>query len=183
MTESTKVCVTCNQQHTRNGAECSACYEVKKRRKEGLPVVGDLFVCECGKEELHNFRTILFYGKSKKIMCESCITTQRKSVKLTHRGSLASKYGKVISSAKARGLDVSITKEYYAKQLFNKPCHYCGDNNETQGHGVDRIDSGLGYIEGNVVPCCPTCNVMKNIMSEKDMLNHMHKILKHKGVV
>jgi hypothetical protein len=30
--------------------------------------------------------------------------------------------------------------------------------------GIDRIDSSIGYIEGNVVSCCSKCNTAKSDM-------------------
>jgi len=52
-----------------------------------------------------------------------------------------------------------------AFKFFETPCFYCGEGPETASkcklNGIDRMDSDVGYIEANVVPCCPTCNYMK----------------------
>ncbi len=35
-------------------------------------------------------------------------------------------------------------------------------------NGIDRINSNIGYIEGNIVPCCKHCNSAKNTMTESE---------------
>jgi hypothetical protein len=44
---------------------------------------------------------------------------------------------------------------YYLKDGVPRPCAYCGRIPE-QGKvwGLDRIDSSIGHIPGNLVPCC-----------------------------
>ena len=44
---------------------------------------------------------------------------------------------------------------YYLKDGYPRLCAYCGRAPE-QGKvwGLDRIDSSLGHIPGNLVPCC-----------------------------
>lgn len=39
--------------------------------------------------------------------------------------------------------------------LMMRDCHYCG---VSQGHGLDRKDSSVGYTLDNVVSCCEKCN-------------------------
>lgn len=58
--------------------------------------------------------------------------------------------------------------------LVSSPCHYCG---KIQGNlnGVDRIDSSKGYIEGNCVPCCTSCNTAKMTESEKEFNENTSK--------
>jgi hypothetical protein len=61
--------------------------------------------------------------------------------------------------------------------LIHAPCYYCGGsdvNNRTyrsiqfRYNGVDRIDSSLGYVHGNVVPCCKPCNYAKNCLAQEE---------------
>ena len=54
-------------------------------------------------------------------------------------------------------------------------CHYCGIaegdipavrmksqiQRDVRVLGVDRVDSSLGYVAGNLVPCCFVCNQIK----------------------
>jgi hypothetical protein len=90
-----------------------------------------------------------------------------------------------------RGLICNLSSE----EVFNlvkSNCHYCGDGFSNTLYynqpnfkyifyynGIDRIDSSKGYIKGNVVPCCKTCNVSKMDMNYNDFINHIKKIYKN----
>lgn len=70
-----------------------------------------------------------------------------------------------ISKKKAseRGLEWDLSRaEYY--NLVSKPCAFCGLVLFDAGIGLDRVDSDVGYIIGNVVPCCFVCNMMKGTL-------------------
>lgn len=64
-------------------------------------------------------------------------------------------------------------------RLAAEPCLYCGEPPYERVHGgvvvgrasgVDRLDNGLGYVEGNVVACCKICNGMKSSMGAEEFL-------------
>lgn len=74
--------------------------------------------------------------------------------------------------AKDRLLEWNITDEK-ARELINSNCYYC---NTEPLVGIDRIDSSKGYTIDNVVPCCGTCNIMKNAFSQETFLEQIHKI-------
>lgn len=47
--------------------------------------------------------------------------------------------------------------------LWKLGCHYCGvDIMRDTGIGLDRIKFNIGYIQGNVLPCCGSCNKIRN---------------------
>jgi len=56
--------------------------------------------------------------------------------------------------------------------FLNKPCFYCGDISL----GLDRIDSSVGYIKENCVPCCFRCNSMKSNLTQSEFFSHIGKI-------
>ena len=60
--------------------------------------------------------------------------------------------------ASKRNIDYSLTHEQFMS-LWQKPCHYCGDDIRTIG--IDRVDNDKGYKIDNVVSCCNPCNMMK----------------------
>ncbi len=63
--------------------------------------------------------------------------------------------------ARTRGLVFCISDDH-AKSLFQKPCYYCGFlPDDGSLNGIDRVDSLVGYIQENVVPCCKRCNMAK----------------------
>jgi hypothetical protein len=80
----------------------------------------------------------------------------------------------------------TLTKEEFF-DITQQPCYYCNEppsnktvsrcnpNNVFIYNGLDRIDSKLGYIKSNVVPCCITCNKAKNDMSQSDYLEWIKK--------
>lgn len=89
-----------------------------------------------------------------------------------------------------RGLEFSISKERFFS-LVKQDCFYCGASpsmvrkprlaTKTSSfihNGIDRLDNSLGYIEGNVVPCCKNCNKMKHTYSLLEWIEQIDKILK-----
>jgi hypothetical protein len=79
------------------------------------------------------------------------------------------------TGAKRRGLIFELTLDEFSK-IINKPCYYCG----SEGYGIDRLDSSIGYLKSNIVPCCSMCNYMKNNYSEEDFVNQCIKISNNK---
>lgn len=100
--------------------------------------------------------------------------------------------------AKRKALEFNIGLELFS-YLINQKCHYCNseptnvkkdrfvknkkeytDNNMFIFYnGIDRIDSNLGYIKTNIVPCCKFCNAAKLDMSTEDFKKHIKKIHNH----
>ena len=72
--------------------------------------------------------------------------------------------------------------------LLTQPCYYCGclPNMSYRYHssgkgaclrnGIDRLDPALGYVEGNVVTACWTCNRAKASMSKQEFLDWVDRI-------
>jgi hypothetical protein len=89
--------------------------------------------------------------------------------------------------AKSRHLAFEIPFDHFIKYL-QEACYYCGDKetctytdprNKTRKfkyNGIDRFDNAIGYIEGNLVPCCGLCNWMKKGLTFDDFLIHLYKI-------
>ena len=66
-------------------------------------------------------------------------------------------------------------------EITSRACLYCGDTPSSDYRNVirntvDRVDSSLGYIVENCVPCCPQCNTMKNTYTQDDFINQAIKI-------
>lgn len=85
------------------------------------------------------------------------------------------------NNAKKRGLLWNLADSYFI-QLIQSNCHYCGripasishpsesSNGTFTYNGIDRIDNHLGYIDGNVVPCCKICNWAKGKQSHAEFV-------------
>lgn len=94
--------------------------------------------------------------------------------------------------AKLRSLDFSLSAEQFS-DLIKRNCTYCDAppapryNSQKSNkyifscNGIDRLNPDLGYISGNCVPCCKTCNSMKSDMSFIQFFKHIHKIVRAKG--
>jgi hypothetical protein len=93
--------------------------------------------------------------------------------------------------AKKRGLEFSLSKEMF-REITKQNCFYCGkepsqimsnkcNNGDYIYNGIDRIDSNLGYVDNNVVPCCYTCNFMKGSMKYADFYNAIIQIYNNLG--
>ena len=87
-------------------------------------------------------------------------------------------------SAKERDLEFNLTRKTF-EVLTSSDCTYCGKKpfqfqtrfSEFKYNGIDRADNSKGYIEDNCVPCCKTCNRMKDVLSVNDFKNHVIKIV------
>lgn len=76
----------------------------------------------------------------------------------------------------------SLPKGYFIK-LINMNCNYCGalpfQPVVTRKHGlhfrngIDRIDSSIGYVKYNCVPCCKNCNARKGTKDVSDFLKEL----------
>lgn len=64
-------------------------------------------------------------------------------------------------SATKRGLVWDLSDAQVAEALRLGVCHYCLGPLPRQGLGLDRKDNKQGYVEGNVVACCSSCNKIK----------------------
>jgi hypothetical protein len=84
------------------------------------------------------------------------------------------KYTSVKNNAKTRNLEFKLSLDE-CKKLFILPCVYCGIEFDKVLHGLDRSDNTIGYIRGNVVPCCMVCNFIK---SDEDV-HVFYRRLKH----
>lgn len=99
------------------------------------------------------------------------------------------------AGAKTRGLLFELSFDFVAEIIF-KCCYYCG---QTPNHkrpigqgewtrlsidtnGIDRIDSSLGYVESNVVPCCTDCNYFKVDRDYSEFLIKIKKIYENLGL-
>ncbi len=88
------------------------------------------------------------------------------------------KFSVLKSEAKRRELEVSITLDQYLKIISN-PCFYCGGPLPNGGGGLDRINSSIGYVLGNVRPCCTQCNVAKASFTELQFKEWALRLVNH----
>lgn len=80
-------------------------------------------------------------------------------------------FGKYKYDAADRGIEFALTRDDFMR-LIDEPCHYCW----TARGGIDRVDNTVGYFLPNCVPCCRTCNSMKNASTKEDFIAHCTRI-------
>lgn len=95
---------------------------------------------------------------------------------------LESYYNHYKYKASTRNIEFSLSFEEF-KTLVIMPCYYCGKfkpnrrdkrvTYQTPFSGIDRIDSGFGYIRNNCVSCCKRCNQAKNDMKQNEFYDHI----------
>jgi len=144
--------------------------------------------CDCGEERIVQ-GTILVNGKSQSC---GCLAREKNSLKQKLSPSVATfnnLYSYYKYNAKKRNLEFKLSKEYF-KKLVNLNCYYCGaepnniiksdcDNGDYVYNGIDRANNFLGYIDGNVVPCCIVCNIAKHTMGKDEFFNWIDRIYNH----
>jgi hypothetical protein len=148
-----------------------------------------LVLCDCGREKSCLSR-YLRHRRTKSCGGKGCLvqTLSPARQKIPAEDVAASKIlNKYWHGAKKRNLEVSLTVEQ-VKLLTALSCHYCGQppSNPMKVRGVkvlysgiDRVDSRMGYVIENVVPCCFPCNLMKGTRSIEDFVSHVNKIFRH----
>ena len=113
------------------------------------------------------------------------------------RGSLQSLWARLyrqkIRAAKRRSHKFSITFDEFMT-LIQGSCYFCGappTNNlgtaleprrakkfpDAKYQGIDRVDNRVGYVKGNVVPCCSQCNFIKGRLTVLELLICAQKML------
>lgn len=140
--------------------------------------------CDCGRETVVERSNLLKAGgihSCGKCGVEHDMANERAYFRLAKSG------------AASRGLEFALTFEEYLG-LVSQDCTYCGEApklRNTAGNpnrskryayimnGLDRVDSSKGYIRGNVVPCCWTCNERKKAMSVEEFLAWIRRVYAH----
>ena len=117
---------------------------------------GPIWLCECKCGKKQNVVTnLLNYGRSKS--CRQCSWNDRKGS--THQcwkgyGEIGSeKLSKIRTRARRRYLDFNLTCKFLSNLWLkqNKKCAISGLQLDIKTNAsVDRIDSSLGYVKGNV---------------------------------
>jgi hypothetical protein len=80
----------------------------------------------------------------------------------TYRQTTEVRFSSAQRKAAERGLEWDLTLEEY-REAISTPCIYCDGylGEVSAGVGLDRLTNELGYLPGNVVSCCHTCNRIK----------------------
>ncbi|MGA9626051.1 MAG: hypothetical protein WBL65_21505 [Bryobacteraceae bacterium] len=133
--------------------------------------------CDCGSEVVRHASSLVA-GQT-----TSCGCNRRKPLGEAAKNIALAVYRR---NAAQRGLQWRLSTAY-ALRLFSQTCHYCGappsnvvkhkkGNGSFIYSGIDRLDPTRGYIAGNVVPCCRTCNAAKLAMTRDEFVAWIWRI-------
>lgn len=146
-------------------------------------------VCLCGHKTMRRYAD-LRSGKSK--MCHDCYTKEARSKVTPEEILINLVYGWYKKSAKERGIEWDLSKDKFAELIFNN-CYICGSEPKNKAsdrysrvqlpkyNGIDRIVNALGYIEGNIEPCCRWCNEAKKAKSVEEFNEWIEGIMQTYG--
>jgi hypothetical protein len=97
---------------------------------------------------------------------------------------VAKKMIKIFQSAVDRKLDFDLSFNTVKKLLLEPNCFYTGKKFEESGafsRSFDRVDSDLGYVEGNVVACTVDINAKKSNLTFDEIKNLYMVLLENQG--
>lgn len=115
-------------------------------------------------------------------------------------GALNNLFARYKVNAKNRNISFEITKDEF-RAITKQDCYLCGKKpsgkwGQRKGsaelyiyNGIDRLDSKIGYVSSNLMPCCSACNYMKSDMELTEFLTHIDDIINyrnqsnHKGIL
>ena len=89
----------------------------------------------------------------------------------------SNRFARLRYSAKKRGIECSLTKAEWSAEVLGASCSYCSGPIEPTGSGLDRIDSSLGYIPGNILPACYLCNIVKGPFFSSSQMHTLGQII------
>jgi hypothetical protein len=140
-------------------------------------------VCKICKEskDLSKFGSQSRNKSLKRNQCRSCLyKRERDSMSLVQKKSRKDKirqwardnkyharYKSMVHSDKVRFKCNTISRDSY-KGYIKQECHYCERQN---CGGVDRMDSSIGHVDSNCVPCCEKCNFILGDLSYSVKIN------------
>jgi len=154
--------------------------------------------CDCGNTHIASSSNL----KKGNVMSCGCLQRELSSKRLKGmtkkleegEAALNELYGRYRRTAEIRGLDFNLNKADF-KDLVLADCHYCGaapnlqvfsdkklqqrfHNGNLIYNGIDRKENTAGYVRGNMVTCCKTCNYAKHDKSYGEFLNYLDRLVK-----
>jgi len=105
-----------------------------------------------------------------------------------HDIDIARRYITKVDYARAKGIKFSLNFYEYKRLVTAKKCRYTGiDLTHTASNTgakiptyvtIDRIENSIGYVTGNVVPCCHAYNSFKAMIENPNNIITFDMVLK-----
>lgn len=140
--------------------------------------------CECGTEKTVQ-GTLLRSGNTKSCGCYVALAAKARRMPDDYAAinQIILQYRR---HARDRGIRWDLSRDIVAKTV-RMPCHYCGEKagntfrskslpDGFPHNGIDRVANDIGYLPGNIVACCGTCNVAKGTRSKEAFIAWVNAI-------
>jgi hypothetical protein len=149
-----------------------------------------LCVCDCGNEKIVR-GAHLTKGYTKSCGCEAHPSKSNHKSWKGYEDIPLDFFTTVKRNAEIRNIEFDITIEYLW-EVFEKQNHKCSLSGRDLKFGrvtkdrkgknvsIDRIDSTIGYVSGNIQWIDKQINIMKNNLNEKEFLSLCNEIVKFK---
>lgn len=143
------------------------------------------FRCDCGAEIVKTLFDV------RRADVKSCGCGRRGKPAHNRLADGESGFRALFSGYRSRAMKLNVPfdlTEAGFRSLTVAPCYYCGVKPRQRKkatassfgayeyNGVDRMVNSHGYVAGNAVPCCGTCNRAKNSMDAMEFLEWVRRV-------
>ncbi len=146
------------------------------------------FMCDCGNVKVI-LGSLVKSGNTKSCGCSKKKLSRERKLLPNNLGMTRLIILGYKRHAKERNISWNLSEEEVI-EIINKNCYYCDlipSNVKTPKNkidafnysGIDRVDSSLGYIKENCVPCCEQCNKSKMALKKEDFLSWIERVYKY----
>jgi hypothetical protein len=120
------------------------------------------------------------FNKDEKTYCSDCANHRMSGENNSQYKHGSIRYPQYRHNALRRNLEFNLTAEQF-KSITEQKCYYCNGYSQDRdprfiGNGIDRKNSNLGYVIENCVPCCVTCNFIKNNMDFNEFIDYIRRL-------
>ena len=181
------MCPKCKQEFNKSGKLCTPCYQKsyyeQNTERIRLRKVKYYENKDNKEKRIKQQRKWTELNKERKSLSNKVYYTNNKTNILSYQKKIRNtpkrKFSQGKKSALERDLEWKLTFDEY-KDIICNSCHYCKTSLEGWGGmSLDRINNSAGYILTNVLPCCGTCNNMRNdFLTVEEMEVAMAAVLK-----
>jgi hypothetical protein len=153
--------------------------------------------CDCGfvrtlaSHDLRHGKTTQCFACANRQKLKLAVPARKGKLKYNQKSlepAIKTLFSGYIGSAKRRDFIFDLSYEQFI-DITSMNCHYCGIE-PSQVHkyrtypsyrynGIDRVDSQIGYISSNCVPCCKICNYAKMDMPYREWEGYIKRLTQH----
>ena len=182
-----KLCTTCGKPKTNHSPRCTKCLKAARnskpknnctecdRQRDDFNFVKGKNLCkQCNSKRDHEYRS--------KVPKEHYLAKRHTYTQLNFTNWLRIRLISSKTSSKRRNLEHSIDLEYLL-YLLNSQSERCAITGIMMVHkpdpraaSIDRIDSDLGYVRGNIQLVCKVINFAKNTCTNTEIICFLNEI-------